>query len=56
MTQKELFQIASDEEMMEILKEIAEIQRNMCHKTIYEQETAKKKMKRLAKEIIETIH
>lgn len=56
MTLKEILKIAADDEAMEILKEIAEIQSNMCHKTIYEQATAKKKMKRLAKEIAETIH
>lgn len=56
MTQKDLIEIASNDEMMDILKEIAFIQQNMCHKTIYEQKTAKAQMKRLAKEIIESIH
>ena len=55
MTQKEIFTIASNEDSMEILKEIGEIQRNLCHKTVYEQKTAKAKMKRLAKELLETI-
>ena len=53
MTQKEIFAIASSEDSMEIIKEIAEIQSNMCHKTGYEQKTAKAKMKRLAKELLE---
>ena len=53
MTQKEIFAIASSEDSMEIIKEIAEIQSNMCHKTVYEQKTAKAKMKRLAKELLE---
>lgn len=55
MTQKEIFAIASNEDSMEILKEIGEIQRNFCHKTVYEQKTAKAKMKRLAKELLEII-
>lgn len=55
MTQKEIFAIASSQDSMEIIKEIAEIQRNLCHKTVYEQKTAKAKMKRLAKELIEII-
>ena len=40
---------------MEILKEIEEIQRNLRHKPVYEQKTAKAKMKRLAKELLEII-
>lgn len=55
MTQKQILAIAASAEAMDILKEIAEIQRNMCHKTIYEQKTAKAKMKRLAKELIEGV-
>lgn len=55
MTQKEILAIASSVDAMDILKEIEEIQRNMCHKTVYEQKTAKAKMKRLAKELIEII-
>lgn len=55
MTQKELLTIAADKDLMDILEEIAEIQRNMCHKTIYEQKTATKKMKNLAKELIENL-
>lgn len=55
MTQKEIFAIASSQDSMEIIKEIAEIQRNLCYKTVYEQKTAKAKMKRLAKELIEII-
>ena len=55
MTQKQLFAIAANEEAMDILKELEKIQRNMCHKTIYERKTAKAKMKRLAKELLEAI-
>ena len=55
MTQKEIFAIASNQDTMEILKEIEEMQRNLCHKTVYEQKTAKAKMKRLAKELLEII-
>lgn len=55
MTIKEIIKIANNNDAMEIIKEIAEIQKNMCHKTIYEQATAKKKMKRLAKELMEEI-
>nr|DAM44178.1 MAG TPA: hypothetical protein [Caudoviricetes sp.] len=55
MTQKQIFAITANEEAMDILKEIAHIQGNMCFKTIYEQKTAKAEMKRLAKELLETI-
>lgn len=55
MTQKQILAIAGNEDAMWILQEIAEIQSNMCHKTIYEQKTAKARMKSLAKELIETI-
>ena len=55
MTQKELLKIAADEDLMYMLQEIQFEQRNMCHKTIYEQQKATRKMKGLAKEIIETI-
>ncbi len=55
MTQKQIFAITANEEAMDILKEIAHVQDNMCFKTIYEQKTAKAEMKRLAKELLETI-
>lgn len=55
MTQKDLMKIAADEDLMEALQEMASIQRNMCHKTIYEQKTATRKMKDLAREIIEGV-
>ena len=55
MTLKEVMRIAEIEEAMEIMKEIADIQRNMCHKTIYERKTATRKMKTLAKELQELI-
>lgn len=55
MTQKQVLEIAANEDAMDILKEIAIIQRNMCHKTVYEQKSAKARMKKLAKELLETI-
>lgn len=55
MTQKQILAIAASEDAMDILKEIEHIQRNMCHKTIYEQKRAKAKMKLLAKELLEAI-
>lgn len=55
MTQKEIFAITNNKNAMLILKEIEEIQMNMCYKTIYERKTASRKMKRLAKELIEEI-
>lgn len=55
MTQKELIAIASNAQAMDMLKEIAFIQVNMCHKTIYEQKKAKAKIKEMAKEIAESI-
>ena len=56
MTQKQVLAIAASEDAMWLLQEIQEIQQNMCHKTIYEQKTAKAKMKELAKELLETIN
>lgn len=53
MTQKQILALAADEEAMDILKEIAFIQSNMCFKTIYEQKDSKAEMKQLAKELIE---
>lgn len=55
MTQKQIFEITANEEAMDILKEIAHIQNNMCFKTIYEQKTAKAEMKHLARELLEMI-
>lgn len=55
MTQKQILEIAANDDAMDILKEIAHIQNNMCYKTIYEQKTAKAEMKRLAKELLEII-
>ena len=55
MTQKEILKIADNDDAMDILREIADIQRNMCHKTVYEQKSAKSKMKKLAKEMLEII-
>lgn len=55
MTQKQILAIAASEDAMWILKEIADIQRNMCHKTIYERKTATKEMKSLAKQLQEII-
>ena len=53
MTQKAILKLAANEEAMEMLADISHIQRNMCHKTIYERRTAKRKMKQLAAAIIE---
>ena len=55
MTQKEILKIAVNEDAMDILREIALIQRNMCHKTVYEQKSAKSKMTKLAKEMLEIV-
>lgn len=55
MTQKQILEIAANEDAMFLLQEIAYIQRNMCYKTIYEQKTAKAKMKNKAKEIMEVL-
>ena len=55
MTQKEILKIAANEDTMDILKEIAFIQRNMCHKTVYEQKSEKAQMKKLVKELLESI-
>lgn len=55
MTQKEIIMLASDPDLMALLTEIAEEERNLIHKTIYEQKTAKKRMKNRAAEIIETV-
>lgn len=55
MSQKQILELAANDEAMEILKEIAYIQSNMCHKTIYEQKTATRKMRQLAKELLELI-
>lgn len=55
MTQKEIFAITNNEDAMMILREIEEIQKNLCHKTIYERKTATRKMKALAKELLEEI-
>lgn len=56
MTQKDIIAIAKNPVAMEILAEIAEIQANMCYKTIYERKTATRKMKDLAKEMIDEIN
>lgn len=55
MTQKQIIEIAANEDALDMLEKIAHIQRNMCHKTAYEQKTAKAEMKRLAKELLEII-
>lgn len=53
MSIKQIMEMAGNEEVMDLLREIAEIQTNMVYKTIHEQETAKKRMKSLAKIIKE---
>lgn len=55
MTQKDIIALASDPDLMLMLQEIAFEERNLCHKTIYEQKTAKKKMQNYARDIIDTI-
>ena len=55
MTQKEIIMIAKNQVAMEILAEIAHIQENMCYKTELEKKTETRKMKELAKELIEEI-
>lgn len=55
MTQKQIIALATNEDAMYFLLRIEEIQKNMCHKTIYEQKNAKAKIKEFAKEIIERI-
>lgn len=55
MTQKDILILAKDPELMALLVEIAEIDSNMCHKTVYEQKTAAKRMQNYAKEIADTI-
>lgn len=48
MTKKAILQMAADPEIMDCMMEIAAIQSNMCHKTIYEQRTAKRRMAQMA--------
>ena len=56
MTQKEIMSLAANEDAMSALEQIAQIQSNMCHKTIYEQASAKRNMKELCIEIMECIN
>ena len=51
MTQKEIITMASSFECQWRLNEIAMIQTNMCHKTVYEQARAKRRMHEYAKAI-----
>jgi hypothetical protein len=51
MTQKDIIKMASNFEIQWRLNEIAMIESNMCHKTIYEQARAKRRMKDYAREI-----
>ena len=53
MTMKEIIKMAGNPEIMDMLEELAEIQANMCCKTVYEQKTATTKMKNIAKAIQE---
>lgn len=55
MTQKDILTLATNPELIALLTEITEINSNMNSKTIYEQKTAAKKMKTIAKEIANTI-
>lgn len=53
MTQKDILAIAKNPVAMEILAEIAQIQENMCYKTEFEKKTETRRMKELAKELID---
>lgn len=55
MTQKDILTLATNPELIALLTEITEINSNMNSKTIYEQKTATKKMKTIAKQIADTI-
>ena len=55
MTQKDILAIAKNPVAMEILSEIAHIQENMCYKTEFEMKHETRRMKELAKELIEDI-
>lgn len=56
MTQKQIIRMASDFEIQWRLKEIDRINSNMCHKTVFEQATAKREMKQYAREIQEILN
>lgn len=56
MTQKQIIRMASDFEIQWRLREIDGINSNMCHKTVFEQATAKRKMKQYAREIQEILN
>lgn len=55
MTQKDILAIAKNPVAMEIIAEIAHIQENMCYKTEFEKKTETRRMKELAKKLIEDI-
>lgn len=55
MNKKQLLRLAENEAAIYLLKEIAREQKNLCHKTIYEQKHAKERMKSYAQEIIEML-
>lgn len=55
MTQKQIISLATNEDAMYFLLRIAEIQRNLSSKTVYEQRAAKAKIKEFAKEIIDRL-
>lgn len=55
MTKKDLMRLAANEDAMSALMQMRNIQRNMCHKTIYERKTAERNLKELATEIIECL-
>ena len=55
MTQKEIIMLASDPDLMALMNEIAHEDRNLCHKTIHEQRTARKRMQNLAADISDTL-
>lgn len=55
MTQAQLLKLAASEEALDLLDKIVFEQQNLCCKTIYEVKSSKRKMKELAKEIIEIL-
>lgn len=56
MSMKKIIEIASNEDAMSYLEEIARIQSNMCFKTQYEQKSAKMEIKRLAQAVIDSLN
>ena len=55
MTQKDIIRMASNPDIQWMMQEIAQIQSNMCHKSIYERKSATRRMKNYAREIQEIL-